>query len=125
MDAMIQDTSPIFAGLTVQEREAILSGAIPHVLKARDVLAREGEPAEAFHVVQLGHLKLTRVSADGSEIVMRFVGPGGPFAGIVAGSLLITPLAVLAQQTTKVSHRVPATHIARTDRHCGAPTRAA
>ncbi len=101
MVAMRKETSPIFAGLTVQEREAILSAAIPHILKMRDVLAREGEPAEAFHVVQLGHLKLTRVSADGSEIVMRFVGPGGPFAGVVAVGDATYPLTATAVEPTR------------------------
>lgn len=101
MDAMIQDNSPIFAGLTDRERVAILSAARPHVLKAREVLAREGDPASTFHVVQLGHLKLSRVSPGGDEIVMRFVGPGGPFGGVVAVGETKYPLTATAAEPTR------------------------
>ena len=101
MEEMIQDTSPIFAGLDDHERLTILSAARPHVLKAREVLAREGEPANAFHVVQLGHLKLSRVNPDGNQIVMRFVGPGGPFGGVVAVGETTYPLTATAAEPTR------------------------
>ena len=101
MEQMIQDSSPIFAGLDDRARLAILSAARPHVLKARDVLAREGEPARTFHVVQLGHLKLSRVSPDGNEIVLRFVGPGEPFGGVVAVGDATYPLTATAAEPTR------------------------
>lgn len=96
------DNSPVFAGFNDRERLAILSAAKPQVLKPRDVLAREGEPAALFYVVQLGHLKLSRVNPDGNEIVMRFVGPGGPFGGVVAAGALNYPLTATAAETTRV-----------------------
>lgn len=101
MGVMNQDNSPVFAGLTDRERLAILSVARPNVLKAREVLAREGDPAVAFHVVQLGHLKLSRVSPDGDEVVMRFVGPGGPFGGIIAAGEQRYPLTATAAEATR------------------------
>lgn len=101
MEPMIQDSSPVFAGLADRERLAILSAARPRVLKAREVLAREGDPAVAFHVVQLGHLKLSRVNPAGDEVVMRFVGPGGPFGGVVAVGETMYPLTATAAEPTR------------------------
>lgn len=101
MDAMNQDASPIFAGLTDHERLTTLSAARPRGLKAREVLAREGEPANEFYVVQVGHLKLSRVNPDGNEIVIRFVGPGGPFGGVVAVGATQYPLTATAAEPTR------------------------
>lgn len=101
MSGMKHESSPIFVGLSATELQAILAAAEPHVLATRDVLAREGDAAEWFHVVQLGHLKLSRVNADGNEIVMRFVGPGGPFAGVVAVGDTTYPLTATAVEPTR------------------------
>lgn len=98
---MNPDSSPIFAGLSDRERVTTLSAARPHVLKAREVLAREGEPAGVFYVVQIGHLKLSRVNPNGDEVVMRFVGPGGPFGGVVAVGALHYPLTATAAEPTR------------------------
>lgn len=102
MEPMNQDSSPIFAGLDAPGRLMILAAARPRALKPRDVLAREGEPADTFYLVQLGHLKLSRLSPDGSEIVMRFVGPGGPFGGIVAVGDTAYPLTAIAAEPARV-----------------------
>jgi CRP/FNR family transcriptional regulator, nitrogen oxide reductase regulator len=95
------DTSPVLAGIAERDRAAILAAARPHMLRTRDVLAREGEPATTFHVVQLGHLKLTRLSPDGREIVVRFVGPGAPFAAIVATGQATYPVSATAIEPTR------------------------
>lgn len=52
------------------------------MLGARDVLAREGDPAAFAALVQVGYLKLTRTGADGAEMIVRYLGPGEPFAAI-------------------------------------------
>ncbi len=102
MEEMNQDSSPIFAGLDAPGRLMILAAARAVSLKARDVLAREGDPATTFYLVQLGHLKLSRLSPDGSEIVLRFVGPGGPFGGVVAVSETLYPLTATAAEPARV-----------------------
>jgi CRP-like cAMP-binding protein len=101
MNVMIHDGSLVLAGLDAPARVQILSAARPVVLKPRDVLAREGDPATTFYLVQVGHLKLSRLSPDGSEFVIRFVGPGEPFAGIVAIGDAAYPVTATAAEPTR------------------------
>jgi CRP/FNR family transcriptional regulator, nitrogen oxide reductase regulator len=95
------DASPLFAGITERDRAAILAAARPHMLRPREMLAREGEPATTFHLVQVGHLKLTKVSPDGREIVVRFLGPGAPFAAVVAMGEPTYPVSATAVEPTR------------------------
>ena len=71
--------SRIFDGLTDAERLACLKGAARASFDRGDTLARQGEPARQFLVVQSGFLKLLQVTPAGEEIIVRFVGPGEPF----------------------------------------------
>jgi CRP-like cAMP-binding protein len=48
--------------------------------EARDVLFREGEPAESFYCVLSGYIRLYRLNKDGREADIRICGPGDTFA---------------------------------------------
>jgi CRP-like cAMP-binding protein len=48
--------------------------------EARDVLFREGEPAESFYCVLSGYIRLYRLNKDGREADIRICGPGDIFA---------------------------------------------
>jgi CRP/FNR family transcriptional regulator, nitrogen oxide reductase regulator len=76
--------SPLLRDLAPAVREAVLERAVPRSLERRQVLFREGDEAEAMFLVASGHLKLTQLAADGREVIVRFVGPGEPVAGITA-----------------------------------------
>ncbi|MGE3274412.1 MAG: Crp/Fnr family transcriptional regulator [Vicinamibacterales bacterium] len=45
---------------------------------------REGEPAAAFFLLNSGSLKLTQVTPDGHQVVLRLLGAGDAFGGIAA-----------------------------------------
>jgi len=45
---------------------------------------REGDPAESFFVVQSGSVKLTQVTPEGHQVVLRLIGAGDPFGGVAA-----------------------------------------
>ncbi|MEZ5319477.1 MAG: Crp/Fnr family transcriptional regulator [Vicinamibacterales bacterium] len=97
-DALLR--SRIFDGLTDLERERWLGESEQVVLKRGQPLARQGEPARRFYLVECGFLKLTQVTADGDEVIVRFVGPGEPFGGVVAlkqADYPVTALAVVHQ----------------------------
>lgn len=49
---------------------------------AREVVAVEGDPVDFAALIQIGHLKLTRAAPDGTEVIVRYLGPGDPFAAI-------------------------------------------
>ena len=76
--------SRIFDGLTDNEREQCLARAERLTLKRGHVLARQGDPARLFCLVETGSLKLLQLTAEGAEVIVRFVSPGEPFGGVVA-----------------------------------------
>jgi CRP-like cAMP-binding protein len=92
--------SRIFDGLTDAEREAWLARATHATLKKGDTLARQGDPARRFYLVESGFLKILQLTTEGTEVIVRFVAPGEPFGGVVAlGDSAYPVTAVVAQPT--------------------------
>lgn len=91
----------LLSGLSENEQRELLAAARPRQLKPRDVLGQQGEPADVFALVQVGHLKLAQVNA-GAESLVRFVGPGDCYGAIalVAGSRY--PVSAVAVETSRV-----------------------
>jgi CRP-like cAMP-binding protein len=90
--------SRIFDGLTQAERERWLARAARTALKKGDTLARQGEPARRLYLVESGFLKILQLTAEGTEVIVRFVSPGEPFGGVVAlGDAPYPVTAVVAQ----------------------------
>jgi CRP/FNR family transcriptional regulator, nitrogen oxide reductase regulator len=91
--------SRIFDGLTDGERQDWLARATRAPLKKGHTLARQGDPATHFYLVESGFLKVLQLTAEGTEVIVRFVAPGEPFGGVVAlGDAVVYPVtAVVAQ----------------------------
>ncbi len=72
--------SPLFAGLDLEQLARIQ--AIGRVIEAkrRQVLFREGEPAEGIFVLLSGCVKIYKLSADGKQHILHVVHPGQAFA---------------------------------------------
>jgi CRP-like cAMP-binding protein len=68
--------SPVFQELTAGTLAAIAAKGVPRRLRRRELLFHQGDPAEEFAVVLEGRLKLTQVSLEGQELIVRYVGPG-------------------------------------------------
>jgi CRP-like cAMP-binding protein len=90
--------SRIFDGLTNAEREHWLSRGTVASLKRGHTLARQGEAARHFYLVESGFLKVLQLTAEGTELIVRFISPGEPFGGVVAlGDSAYPVTAVVAQ----------------------------
>ncbi len=94
--------SRIFDGLAQDERRACLGDA--RVVDARrgQTVARQGEPATTFYLVETGALKVLQVTPDGQELIVRFAGPGDPFGGVVALERAPYPVSALAVEATRL-----------------------
>ena len=68
--------SPVFQGLSAAALAAVAASGTLRRVQRRDVLFNQGDRAEEFAVVLEGRLKLTQVSAEGQELIVRYVGPG-------------------------------------------------
>jgi CRP-like cAMP-binding protein len=85
--------APLLTGLSEAERRAIMASAAPGEFPTRTVLCRHGEPAEAMFLIGSGRVRLQRTTADGRQILFRFIGSGECF-GI--GSLVPGPVDYMA-----------------------------
>src|SRR5262245_3923006 len=92
----------ILDGLNERARQDILSSAVAKNLQAKQVLATEGEPATTFYIVVVGHLKLSKLTADGKDVIARFIGPGDPYAGIVLLGHPTYPVSATAVEPARV-----------------------
>lgn len=70
-------------GLDEAGLAAMAAAAQPRRLAAGDFLLYQDQPAERFYVVTRGRLRLSQVTAEGHQVIMGFVGPGGA-VGIIA-----------------------------------------
>jgi len=76
--------SRLFDGLGIADRQAWIDASHVRELGRGVVVARQGEPATTLYLVISGFLKVIQGSAGGHEVIVRFVGPGTPFGGVVA-----------------------------------------
>jgi CRP-like cAMP-binding protein len=56
----------------------------------------QGDPASAFYILVEGQVKLTEVTSEGQQILVRFVGPGEAMGIIAALSKAVYPLSAQA-----------------------------
>jgi CRP-like cAMP-binding protein len=100
--------SRIFDGLTETERRQWLAGARPRDARKNEAVARQGEPVQAFALVDSGLLKLLQLTPEGRELIVRFVGPGEPFGGIAVLDAAVYPVTALALEPTRLLTWPPA-----------------
>lgn len=69
-------SSPAFHDLSGAALDAVAARGTPRRVQRREALFHQGDAAEEFAVVLEGRLKLTQVTAEGQEVIVRYVGPG-------------------------------------------------
>ena len=99
-DALLR--SRVFDGLTDAERQRWIAEGTVASFRRGHTLARQGDPARSFYVLESGFLKLLQLTAEGTELIMRFVVPGEPFGGVVALNNAPYPVTAVAVQPSVV-----------------------
>jgi CRP-like cAMP-binding protein len=94
--------SRIFDGLTAAQRKAWIDVARSREFARGAVAARQGEPATDLCLVASGFLKIVQGTADGHELIVRFVGPCEPFGGVVALDGATYPVTAVAVEPTRL-----------------------
>lgn len=94
--------SRIFDGLTEDERRECLAGASAATARKGQWVARQGEPASTFYLVDTGALKVVQGTPEGQELIVRFVGPGEPFGGVVVLEHAPYPVSARAVETSRL-----------------------
>jgi CRP/FNR family transcriptional regulator, cyclic AMP receptor protein len=105
---------PLFSYMSEEELMAIHSIMDRDSFAPGEVITREGEPAENFHVVVEGRVQSSILVADGKELVIDEVGPGGFFGelSMLTGEPRSTRVfAVEAVKTLALDRTVFMTHL--------------
>jgi CRP-like cAMP-binding protein len=92
----------LFSGLSDDDQTELIAAARPRQLKSREVLGQQGEPAELFALVQIGHLKLGQVNAAGAESLVRFIGPGDCYGAVALIPRRTYPVSAVAVEPARV-----------------------
>jgi len=72
--------APIFSGLTESELSFLAQRAVWRHYATGESIFGEGEPCSGLYVVESGHVRIFKSSANGREQVLSIDGPGGSIA---------------------------------------------
>ncbi len=67
---------PIFSGLTESKLSFLTQRGVPRHYAAGESVFSEGEPCSGLYVVESGHVRIFKSSANGREQVLSIDGPG-------------------------------------------------
>jgi CRP-like cAMP-binding protein len=75
---------PTFRDLHMAGLQVVLQAAHQCQVERNAFFFHQGDSATTFYVLVQGEAKLTQVTSEGNQMLMRFAGPGECFGGVVA-----------------------------------------
>lgn len=93
---------PYFKNLDETTFRAVTSFAIKNIYEPGQIILLEGEPASGLYIVQTGWLKVSRISQDGREQTLQFLGSREVFNAIGVFTGAPNPATVTALETSIV-----------------------
>jgi CRP/FNR family transcriptional regulator, nitrogen oxide reductase regulator len=87
---------PLFAGLGAAELDAVLSEARSIRYPKNSAVFEQGEDAHSFFLLLHGHVRATKMTPAGQQIVVRYVTPGETFGVAMAIGLAKYPATATA-----------------------------
>lgn len=91
-----------FAGLDEAAVDEAAAAGHRRQLSAGDTVFRQGEPADELFVLLKGRVKVTQVTSDGQQVVVRLLGPGEMMGCVAAWGGGNYPGTATAQEETSV-----------------------
>lgn len=77
-------TSPLFAGLPPAVESELAAYSTERSFTSRETIFREDDPIRFVDVIATGSVKVTRLSREGSEVILRVERAGSPIDGLAA-----------------------------------------
>jgi CRP/FNR family transcriptional regulator len=93
---------PYFKNLDPDEFQSIIRFAVQRMYEPGQIVFLEGEPASGLYVIQDGWLKVSKISLDGREQILQFLGSGEAFNAVGVFTGAPNPATVTALETSKV-----------------------
>jgi len=75
---------PLFEALDATALSEVHAAARTRALQAGQIVFQEGDLASAFYVLDKGSVKLTQLTPEGHQVVLRLLSPGDAFGGVAA-----------------------------------------
>jgi CRP-like cAMP-binding protein len=83
---------PLFASLTTEQLRTVAGRAESRTVKAKTLLIRQRTAATTLYVLTGGQIRVSEITADGNEILHRFIGPGQMIGGMATVGGLTYPV---------------------------------
>ena len=96
IDRSLVANLPLFAGLQPAELDAILSEARSARYAKNSTVFEQGEDAQSFFLLLHGHVRASKMTPAGQQIVVRYVAPGEIFGVAMAIGLTKYPATATA-----------------------------
>jgi CRP-like cAMP-binding protein len=84
VDRTVLKSLPLFERMTDTDLDAMLQHAAPRRVAQGDAVFEQGARAKSFFLLLHGRLKVTQVTPDGQQIIVRMVHPGDLFGFAMA-----------------------------------------
>lgn len=86
----------LFDRLPAADLDALAQQAHPRAVARGGFFFHQGDPATTLYLLSAGHVRLTQITPEGHQVVMRFITPGQIFGGIAALGETLYPAAAEA-----------------------------
>ncbi len=93
---------PLFESLAPEVLDEVVAHGSRADYRRRDIVFLEGDAADTFLIVMSGRLKLIQTSADGQEVIVRYVGLGEMCAVVALFAGNTYPVTAEAVEDTRV-----------------------
>ncbi len=92
----------LFQGFLPADGETVLAAGTLRLLRRGETVFHEGEPANTLYLVESGRIKLTQVTAEGREVILRYLSPGDTFAAVALFERSTYPVTATATERTRL-----------------------
>jgi len=79
IDRNLLNEFALFATMSADDLDDILSSTTSRLLGRNEVVFKQGDTAHSFYILLHGRLKVSQVTADGQQIIVRIINPGDLF----------------------------------------------
>jgi CRP-like cAMP-binding protein len=93
--------TPPFQGLSLPELQAVGQAAHLHQVERHAFFFHQGDPATSFYILVEGQVRLTQVTSEGHQVLVRFISPGETIGIIATLENAIYPLSAQAVEKCK------------------------
>ena len=96
-------TSDVFQGLTAEQNDVVMKHGLRKKLSPKQILFLQGDSARSCFLVNRGRLKLTKINAQGREVIFRYIGVGEMTAAVAVLKNRDYPITAEAVEETVVT----------------------